>query len=63
MMNTTIAGGQFIRQFDIRLMDAYGRDIDLNGMDWSMTVEVVEAINPLVYAEYRRYLARNTTVV
>jgi hypothetical protein len=63
MMNTTIAGGQFIRQLNIRLMDAYGRDIDLNGMDWSMTVEVVEAVNPLVYAEYRRYLVRNTTVI
>ncbi len=56
LINTSVNRGRNLREITIRLLDPYGRVIDLNGMDWSMTIEIVEAVNPLVYLEYRRFL-------
>lgn len=40
----------------VSLKDPYGGDIDLNGMNYSMTVEITEVVNTRLYDFYRNYI-------
>ncbi len=42
-----------ISQFDIRLLDAYGRELDLQGMNFSITLEIKEILNIGLYEKLR----------
>lgn len=42
-----------INTLDIRLIDAYGREVDLQGMNFSVTIELKEALNVSLYEKLR----------
>ena len=42
-----------ISQLRIRLLDAYGREIDLHGMNFSITLELKEVVNHALYEKMR----------
>lgn len=42
-----------IAGFPVRLTDSYEQVIDLEGMNWSFTLEIKEALNPSVYEHIR----------
>ena len=41
---------------NIRLVDAYGEVIDMNGVDYSFTLEITEVLNVKLYDFYRNYI-------
>ena len=42
-----------INILNIRLLDAYGRELDLQGMNFSVTLELKEALNISLYEKLR----------
>lgn len=44
--------------FTCRLLDAWGEVVDMQGMDWSLTVEVTEVTNSRTYSDISRTYAR-----
>ena len=45
-----------ISQFNIKLVDPYGACVDLNGMNFSFTLEITEVLNTKLYDFYRNYI-------
>lgn len=49
-----------LKYLQVKLIDAYGNVIDLNGADLSFTVEITEVLNPKLYDFYRNYIWTGT---
>jgi hypothetical protein len=47
---------QNITVLNIKLTDAYGEIIDLNGLNYSITLEITEVLNTRLYNFYRNYI-------
>jgi hypothetical protein len=45
-----------LSQFNIKLVDPYGACVDLNGMNFSFTLEITEVLNTKLYDFYRNYI-------
>ncbi len=47
---------QNLSVLQLTLYDAYGEIIDLNGINWSLTIEITEVLNTRLYDFYRNYI-------
>jgi hypothetical protein len=47
-----------IPHFTCRLLDAWGERVDMQGMDWSLTLEVTEVVNSRTYSEISKTYGR-----
>jgi hypothetical protein len=47
---------QNLSVLQLTLYDAYGQIIDLNGINWSLTLEITEVLNTRLYDFYRNYI-------
>lgn len=47
---------QNLSVLQLTLYDAYGQVIDLNGINWSVTLEITEVLNTRLYDFYRNYI-------
>ena len=45
-----------LKVLQVKLMDAFGEIIDLNGMNWSFSIEITEVLNTYLYDFYRNYI-------
>jgi hypothetical protein len=45
--------------FNIRLMDGYGETVNMQFMDWSITIEVTEVVNSKTYADISNTYSRD----
>ncbi len=47
---------QNLSNLQLTLYDSYGQVVDLNGLNWSVTLEVTEVLNTRLYDFYRNYI-------
>jgi hypothetical protein len=47
---------QDLTVLQLTLRDPYGGYIDLNGLDYSITIEITEVLNTRLYDFYRNYI-------
>jgi hypothetical protein len=45
-----------LKVLQVKLMDPFGEIIDLNGMNWSFSIEITEVLNTYLYDFYRNYI-------
>jgi hypothetical protein len=45
-----------LKQVRIKLMDAYGIPVELNNLNFSLSLEIMEVMNVQMYDYYRNYL-------